>query len=97
MVPPEAGPQREPPHGGAGVHPPLWLCYSCGPRWREEHVLKVRRCIPVIKDVMVDRGESILATPRPLPLASPKMLPNMFTCPSSYLLIIEGHDVDQLP
>jgi hypothetical protein len=63
VVPPEVGPQRGPPLGGAGVPPPLRLCYSLSPHWREEHVFKICRCIPVIKDVMVDRGESILVTP----------------------------------
>ncbi len=96
VVPPEVGPQCWPPLGGAGVYPPLRLCYSRSPRWREEHVLKIRCCIPIIADVMVDWGKSILVTPRPPPLAHPKMLPNIFTCPLLYPLVFEGHGDDHL-
>jgi hypothetical protein len=52
-----------PPLGERGYTPPLRLCYSCSPRCREEHVLKICRCVPVIKYVMVDRGKSTLVTP----------------------------------
>ncbi len=56
--------------GERGYIPPLWLCYSSrGPRWREEHVIKIHHSVPVIKDAIVDWGKSILVPPRLLPLA----------------------------
>jgi hypothetical protein len=49
--------------GERGYTPSLWLCYSHGPRCREEHILEIRRCIPIIEDIMVDRGKNILVIP----------------------------------